>query len=152
MRPFRPIRPDLPPFACCEICGENRPEALRKKRVNGRILCLNDSSRKKPGTKPCQLCGRRGVPLEHHHPFGRKLQAAMGADSANITIESCENCHAWLSFYLLPLMKRQDVSDRQLLIVFIKFINVLLMYGLLVWKPDAALYVRQILSRQNSNA
>jgi hypothetical protein len=153
MRPSRPIRPDLPPFARCEICGENRPEALRKKPVNGRILCLNCSSRKKPGTKPCSLCRRQNVPLQDHHPWGEKLQIAaqtIGVD--NLTLALCENCHAWISFYLLPLMYRQEITDRHPLIILLKFFNVLFMYGLLVCKPDAALYVRRMILRQNSNA
>jgi hypothetical protein len=154
MRPSRPIRPGFPPFACCEICGENRPEALRRLRVNGRILCLNCSSRKKPGTKPCNLCGRQNVPLQDHHPWGEKLQIAaaqtLGVD--NLTLELCENCHAWISFYLLPLMDQQETTDRHPLIILLKFFNVLFMYRLFAWKPEAALYVRQIILRQNSNA
>ena len=152
MRPFPPIRPGLPPFACCEICGEYRPEALRKNPVKGRILCFNHSTRKEPGTKPCKICGRQDVPLQDHHPFGQKLQAAMGADFAILTIEICENCHAWISFYLLPLMDQQQVTDKHPLIIFIKFFNVLLMYGLLLWKPEVARYVRQINLKNDSYA
>src|SRR5262249_30723174 len=133
-------------------CEENRPEALRRTLINGRVLCVCCTSRKKPEPGPCRWCGKTHVPFQDHHPWGWKLQAAIGPSFADETWKICENCHAWMGFYLLPLMDQQDPDEKNGIIIFCQFVAVCLMYGVIIFKPQHALFLREVIFRMNSDA
>ena len=152
MRPPKSIRPMLPPYACCEICGEHRLPALRTRPIDGRVLCIRCTSKKCPKPGRCSWCDATKVHLEDHHPWGEKLQTALGGIATNRTWPICENCHAWISYYLLPLMGQQDSNATSAIILIIEMVMVVVMYTLAVFKPQVALTVRKAILEMGRNA
>ncbi len=72
-------------YSNCRQCGEYRKATLRKSAVG---LCHNCADKRhKKGE--CQACHGDNLPLELHHPAGKKHAPA--------TIPICLNCHAILS-------------------------------------------------------
>lgn len=152
MRPPKSIRPMLPPFASCEICGEHRLAALRTRPINGRVLCIRCTSKKRREPGPCSLCGSRDIHLEDHHPWGRKLQAALEPRLSDQTWHICENCHAWFSYFLLPLMDQQERGLRHPFGVIIEMIKVGLLMFLLLTTPHIALAYRKAIVKGSCDA
>jgi len=75
-------------FSVCEECGEYREDCLIEDSDG--ILCFNCTRRgrlqKQRGT--CFWCGRENMPVEQHHPLGRKYHDG--------TLDLCRCCHAAL--------------------------------------------------------
>lgn len=72
-------------YQSCTQCGEYRKTTLRKSGIG---LCHNCADSKHPKGF-CEICHGDHLPLERHHPAGRK--------HASYTIAICLNCHAMLS-------------------------------------------------------
>jgi hypothetical protein len=92
--PFSPRRPKLPRYAEC-ACGEIRKAALHRELISGTVKCMNCSPRHNKGPGSCNVCKRKGLPLEDNH---------IGfAVSPNLTEPFCLNCHdafSWKTFFL----------------------------------------------------
>ena len=72
MRPPKSIRPLLPPYASCEICGEHRLAALRTRPINGRVLCIRCTSKKRPKPGHCSWCELKERSSTGSSSLGRK--------------------------------------------------------------------------------
>lgn len=73
-------------FVGCYKCGELRIDALRKRLINNRVMCMNCSSRRK-NHKLCNIC-ESYAPHELHHIAGHAHE---------LTVSICLNCHARIS-------------------------------------------------------
>lgn len=95
-------------FEGCHKCGELRIDALKKKLVNGKIICLNCASTQKTHAK-CSICGVN-APTECHHIYGR---------TRDETTKICLNCHARITRLqaIIPNLKHTTLFGLLLLLL-----------------------------------
>jgi hypothetical protein len=94
--------------------------------------------------------------LQEHHPWGEKLQAALGGAlggiATNHTWPLCENCHGWISYYLLPLMELQDSNETSGIILVIQMVLVVAMYAIAAFTPQVAPTARRAILKRGRHA
>jgi hypothetical protein len=99
--------------------------------------CFNDTA--PPGCRRgwCWLCHKENVPVEGHHPLGRKLQASMGYSMTDLTFDLCLNCHKWISHYLLPLMEQQKERRENALKCIANILGISIAYWAILSEPQS---------------
>lgn len=143
--PPRYKRTELGLYPECVGCGEKRHCAFPEDRVDERTKCLNCIAPPEQRRGKCVCCDRCNVPLEGHHPFGRKLQAAIGEDFANFIVDFCNACHGVISDFLLPFVQRQSKLNGDKAVTARLFREIALANSIFFFQPHRAEKIRALM-------
>jgi len=145
INPPRYKRPKLGLYPECEGCDEKRPSAFPEDTVGGKPNCLNCIADHGQRRGRCIRCGRDDVPLQGHHPFGARLQAAIGKTFADFTLDFCNGCHGVISDFLLGFVRRQSRLNGDKAATFGLFLEIALANYVFFFQPQLAEEIRVLM-------